>query len=185
MATLDEEFAAMQGAQEPSLDQEFASMQAPAPAPEPVEPTIEDVKAINKRRAELRAEEIAAGAFEPGFVERYGLPTAAFLQGFSSAALPFVAAGIEELAGVTPKQQSALRDENPVASGLGTVGGIAAGVIATGGIGGAAEVAGAKAAEAAAAGVWLFAFGSCSSRWRRDQGRNNRRASRAWRNGGR
>ena len=72
MATLDEEFAAMQGAQEPSLDQEFASMQAPAPAPEPVEPTIEDVKALRERRAKLREEEAAAGAtFEPGFVERY------------------------------------------------------------------------------------------------------------------
>lgn len=125
---------------------------APVEPAEPIELTTEEVKALQKRRAELRAAELAAEpGLEPSFMERYGEPTAAFLQGFSSAALPFVAGKVEELAGVAPEKQLALREEHPVASGLGTVGGIAAGVIATGGIGGAAEAAGANAAAAAAA----------------------------------
>jgi hypothetical protein len=116
-------------------------VQASVVEPEP--PTFEELEA---RRKAAEAEES-----RKTFIERYGPPTAAFLQGLSSGALPFVAGKVEELAGLPREEQLKLREEHPVASGLGTVGGIVGGVLATGGIGAAAEAAGANAAAAAAA----------------------------------
>lgn len=157
MATLDEEFAAMQAAQEPSLEQEFASMQAASAAPveevEPPEPPTPEELEDQRKAAE--AEEA-----RKTFIERYGPSVAAGLQAFATTTLPFVGSKIEEFAGLPTEKvtaegvkvfpQAELREEHPVATGIGTVGGLAAGLIATGGLGGAAEAAGLGAAEAAA-----------------------------------
>jgi hypothetical protein len=153
MATLEEQFAALQGASKPSLEEQFAALQAVEPvATEPEPPTLEEIEA---QRKAAQAEED-----RKTFIERYGPPVAAGLQSFAATTLPFVGSQIEKLAtsgteaftGVPLPERLRLREEHPVAAGIGTVGGLAAGVIATGGIGGAAEAAGAGAAELAAAG---------------------------------
>lgn len=108
--------------------------------------TPEQQKAAVEKQKRLQEEwEAQKGAWET-----IGEPIAAGLQAFSGATLPFIAGKLEELGGVTRERQLALREAHPVATGIGTVGGIAAGIIATGGAGAAAKAAGATAAEAAA-----------------------------------
>lgn len=132
------------GAIELPAAEDFGAIELPAVEPEAApEPTLEELEAQAEARKTFEAKKTP--------IERYGPPVAAGLQAFAKTTLPVIAGGIEQFFGVTPEQQLALREENPIATALGTVGGIGVQIAATGGLGGAAQLAGREAAAAAAA----------------------------------
>lgn len=132
------------GAIELPAAEDFGAIELPAVEPEAApEPTLEELEAQAKASEAFEAKKTP--------IERYGPPVAAGLQAFAKTTLPVIAGGIEQFFGVTPEQQLALREENPIATALGTVGGIGVQIAATGGLGGAAQLAGREAAAAAAA----------------------------------
>ncbi len=145
MATLEEQFAALPEAVEPSLEEQFAAL----PVAVRLKPPTAEELAEERRKVEAEA-----GA---EFLRKQPLRTAlaAGAQAFAKTSLPIVGGLIERAVGLSPEEQAALAEASPLATLAGTglgIAGLLGTAVATGGASAGAATGETAAAATAAAG---------------------------------